>query len=234
MSVSKLSDLLPIDPSVAKPNAYQVFGLNGGEQDAATVTAAMQRVYEGLKDSKATADPTVWKQAAKLAEAARKLLEDPERRCALDVTLGVSAVGSLHFGVPQPETKSPGSESAVPNGAVPNGAGANEHDPLAGLLPTSDPFSHAASGSASESVATSNASSVLGVPSMGTPASAASVLGTPSRAPRRHRCPDRPSVRRSLRGKPGKTRRSIGRHPSRKRSGERIVRDCFSSACSCW
>ena len=37
MRATKLSDLLPIPEGVSDPHAYQVFGLAGGEQDAAKI-----------------------------------------------------------------------------------------------------------------------------------------------------------------------------------------------------
>ncbi len=147
MSASKLSDLLPIQTSAGKPNAYQVFGLKTGESDAAKITAAMQRVYEGLKESKPTADPLVWKQAAKLAEAARKQLEDPQKRRALDASLGV-AVDTARESAPTKEA----------------GTAAEPDDPLASLLPSSKPLSTSAPGSPTDGVPATRAATVLGVP----------------------------------------------------------------------
>lgn len=161
MSASKLSDLLPIQTSGSKPNAYQVFGLTGAEQDPAKVTEAMQRVYEGLKASKATADPAVWKQAAKLAEAARKVLEDPQQRRALDASLSPSVAA----------------------------AGGEADDPLASLLPKSKPLSTTAAGAPTTGSTGGGNAAILGIPpglqppghdqSAAPTSSAARVLGTP-------------------------------------------------------
>lgn len=142
MSAPKLSDLLPIPEADTPPNAYQVFGLNAGEPNAATIKAAIESVYASLKESKPTADPEAWKQAQKLADVSRKLLGDPERRCALDSSL----------------------EAA---GVIDSRATLNADDPLAGLLPSSDRA--APPTSTPPAPTTSTASSVLGVPPMGTP-----------------------------------------------------------------
>ncbi|QDV47232.1 hypothetical protein Enr13x_71410 [Stieleria neptunia] len=176
MSASKLSDLLPIQTSAGKPNAYQVFGLKNGEPDAEKITAAMQRVYEGLKESKPTADPLVWKQAAKLAEAARKQLEDPQKRRALDASLGVAVDTAAK---PSPDTAF---------GTAP-GTGAQPDDPLASLLPSSKPLPTSAPGSPTDGAPTTRAAAVLGVPpglatpgtdrSGNAPSAPVSALGTP-------------------------------------------------------
>lgn len=158
MSASKLSDLLPIHVSDTDPNAYQVFGLQAGEHDSAKVQAAMQEVYAQLKAAKPTADPDLWKQAMKMADTARKLLGDPERRCALDSSL--EAAGVI--------------ESSLTS------VTANDDDPLAGLLPST-----AAAPTPALRPPTANvASSVLGVPptdipAMATPPATAAVMGTP-------------------------------------------------------
>ena len=179
MSASKLSDLLPIDSSVAKPNAYQVFGLVGGGHDDAAINAAMKRVYAGLKQAKSSSDPEIWQQAAQLAESARRILEDPTRRRALDKSL--SALGSATAGSDSPPHSASGEPAAAPQVAI------NHNDPLAGLLPPVDPLTGAQSGAQSASTAadhttqggaTKKASAVLGVPPG--VSSAASVLGTPS------------------------------------------------------
>jgi hypothetical protein len=158
MAESKLSELLPIDGSVANPNAYQVFGLHGGGHDDATVGRAIKRVYARLKQTKPTADPNVWKRAAQLAESARKVLEDPDRRQQLDQTL--VAAGSA--------TDSGSAKTAEEPRAV-----ATEDDPLAGLLPPVDPLA----GAKPLPPSTQKNAAVLGVPPGVSPA--ASVLGTP-------------------------------------------------------
>ncbi|WP_182868758.1 hypothetical protein [Stieleria mannarensis] len=190
MPASKLSDLLPIRTATGKPNAYQVFGLKSGESDGAKITAAIKRVYQTLKESRSTADPTVWKQAATLAEAARKQLEDPQQRRALESRLaagGDSAGGSTAGG----DTAGGSTATSEPE------------DPLASLLPRSKPLSDppatdsAAAGSTPQPAAAvlgmppglstparpATPASVLGTPPLGTPAQGMSATGAPAPAP---------------------------------------------------
>ena len=91
MSLSKLTDLLPIEPGITKPNAYQVFGVQGPENDLGKLSASIKTVYSRLKAAKSEADPAAWQNAVKLAETARKVLEDPARKKQLDASLGRSA-----------------------------------------------------------------------------------------------------------------------------------------------
>lgn len=171
--VTNLSDLLPIHASVVKPNAYQVFGLRSGEQDAEAVDAAVQRIFDRLNETKATAEPDVWNQAAKLAAAARKVLEDPQRRRSLDESLGVTATSSN-------KTKSnPADNKRVDSNVTDREQAAvpEENDPLAGLLPTAKLPSTPSPGSSQPTATKPNsAAAVLGVTS-GTVVN--SVLGTP-------------------------------------------------------
>ena len=115
--MTKLSDLLPIPDGVTKPNAYEVFGLQGGERDNQVVSAAVKKTYAALKAAKEASDPATWKQAAKMVELARRLLADPEQRRELDARLGVD------------EAK-PDSASVL-----------DDDDPLAAVLPGVDPLS---------------------------------------------------------------------------------------------
>ncbi|MCO8121834.1 hypothetical protein NHH03_08810 [Stieleria sp. TO1_6] len=168
MSATKLSDLLPIPGSVNKPNAYQVFGLRSGEPDTATIGAAIQRVYADLRSAKPSADPIVWKQAAQLAEAARKVLEDPTRRRQLE-----SRFAAAESPV-QPARQTP---TAAQPSLDPPSAASDDDDPLAGLLPATNPLAAqtntpATDPSSPPNTTTSAAASpaaVLGVPPLGTP-----------------------------------------------------------------
>lgn len=173
MSASNLSDLLPIPDGVAKPHAYQVFGLDGGERDDQKVSEAMRKTYAHLKAAKASSDPAIWKKAAKMAEAARKLLSDPEQRRELDARFGVI-------------DEEPDSADVL----------AEDDDPLASVLPGVDPLSGTLSGEGSSnallgtpalagiggeapSLEPANASTGLGTPPLGAPPLGASALGTP-------------------------------------------------------
>ncbi len=169
MSATQLSDLLPIPSGVSQPNAYQVFGLKGGESDNDQVIMAIKYAYAHLKQTRASADPEVWKRAARIAEQAKKTLEDLELRNRLDHQIEVSKASA-------------------------DQASAAMADPLAGMLPASNPMA----GPAKEPPSTqqpspeprnsNNAASVLGVTpgstaSLGTPPTAASMLGTPPTGP---------------------------------------------------
>ena len=84
MPATKISDLLPIPEGTKKPHAYQVFGLEGGEQDGEKIKAAVQAVYDQLRIAKDNTDPKLWRTAAKVVEKARAILSDPQKRAALD------------------------------------------------------------------------------------------------------------------------------------------------------
>ncbi|MCC9599190.1 hypothetical protein LOC67_01360 [Stieleria sp. JC731] len=154
MSQTKISDLLPINPSNAKPNAYDVFGLTAGESDAQRIKSAMRGVYQQLKQSRDSADPKVWNQALKIAEAARQTLEDPNRKQKLDAAIA-SAPAAIH------------ASTATSKAAA---------DPLADLLPSSNPIQENAA--RPSPAATNQAAAVLGMPPLGSPP-----LGAPAPAP---------------------------------------------------
>lgn len=112
MAAKKISDLLPIPPGVSKPHAYHIFGLDEGEQDADLIRSTIRSVIRHLKSEKASADPEVWKKAAKLAQQADRILGDSAQKAALDARFGVVEI--------------PAAAPAV--------------DPLASLLPAADPL----------------------------------------------------------------------------------------------
>ncbi|MGB7346578.1 MAG: hypothetical protein WBD20_20320 [Pirellulaceae bacterium] len=148
MSATNLSDLLPIPDGVSDPHAYQVFGLDGGEQDANKIKLAVAQVYAKLKAAKQASDPSVWKQAAKLAEKSKAILADPSRRAELDARFGI-----VNFASSQPPTGAPptgtpptglpptGLPPAPPTG-LPPAAATPAADPLAGMLPPTDPMAN--------------------------------------------------------------------------------------------
>ncbi len=117
MPATKISDLLPIPEGAKTPHAYQIFGLEGGEQDGGKIKAAVQDVYRRLKETKASADPEIWRKAAKLVEKARSILSDPDKRAALDARFGV-----IQF------------DDSADDHAL------QSDDPLAGILPSTDPL----------------------------------------------------------------------------------------------
>lgn len=49
MSNATLHDLLPIPAGTTQPHAYQIFGLEVGEQDVSIITSAVQATIRDLK-----------------------------------------------------------------------------------------------------------------------------------------------------------------------------------------
>ena len=113
MSATKISELLPVPQGVKKPHAYQVFGIEDGEQDLAVISNKIREVVSQLKSVKETTDAKLWTKAAKLAQQARLTLANPEAKAKLDARFGII--------VDEPTV-------------------AQESDPLAGVLPASDPL----------------------------------------------------------------------------------------------
>ncbi|OYP37630.1 hypothetical protein [Rhodopirellula sp. MGV] len=161
MSSIKISDLLPLSPDVTKPNAYQVFGLESGEQDLERVKSAIRNAYRNLRGTRDSAPPQSWKQALKLAEAARQVLEDPDKKRELDAKLLAAAA-------PKPPA-----DVAVANPVA---------DPLADLLPKSNPISSQSAPAPSGQPVPNQAAAVLGLPPLGAPPPGTPPLGTPPSA----------------------------------------------------
>ncbi|QDS94902.1 hypothetical protein FF011L_36850 [Roseimaritima multifibrata] len=111
-----LAELLGIDPNTEKPNAYQIFGLQAGESDPERIEQAIGGVVRRLKENQAATEPALWSRAATAVTKARRLLIDPESRAAYDAKLRQS----------RKRRSAPISEA--------------DSDPLAGLLPKSDPL----------------------------------------------------------------------------------------------
>lgn len=117
-SVHPLSDLLPIPKGIIKPNAYDVFGIDTETQDEESIQGTIQSVIAELKAVKISTDSKRWKAAARLASDAKKLLDDPRQREKLNQKLLVTAGDR--------------SSSSVDTSL--------QNDPLAGLLPDTDPL----------------------------------------------------------------------------------------------
>ena len=66
--------LLSLPSDLARPNAYQVFGLRVGESDPQTVSNAIRSTIQRLNELKSDADSEAWRQAAKWVKAAREEL----------------------------------------------------------------------------------------------------------------------------------------------------------------
>ena len=150
MSAEQLTDLLPIPAGIETPNAYEVFGLAGGEKDAAKIKSAVKGVYAHLKAAKSETDPALWKQAAKMAESAKETLTDPQKRAELDGSLSSVENESISLTDEPADPSADGSSAGTapigvaPIGTAPTGAApvanAQPVDPLAGMLPSADPL----------------------------------------------------------------------------------------------
>jgi hypothetical protein len=116
---TKITDLLPIPEGTREPHAYQVFGLEVGEQDSRVIAAAVKHTVSHLKSVKDSTDPKLWAKAAKVVQQARVTLADPEKKSQLDARFGI-------FSIEEENSPPPTKSAAV--------------DPLAGMLPSSDPL----------------------------------------------------------------------------------------------
>lgn len=125
MQATKITDLLPIPKGTKQPHAYQVLGLEDGEQDPARIAAAVKSTIARLKASKNSTDAKLWARAAKLAQDARMVLSDPAKKSQLDARFGIISIEDETPLTQTPPAARP-AEAAV--------------DPLAGVLPSSDPL----------------------------------------------------------------------------------------------
>lgn len=123
MPATNIYDLLPIPEGVKDPHAYQVFGIEDGEQDLAIISAKIREVVARLKRQKEGTNPKLWTQAAKLAQQARLTLANPKTKAKLDARFGIIADEPADIGSSDPLA------SILPNA-----------DPLAGMLPAADPL----------------------------------------------------------------------------------------------
>ena len=135
MSANKISDLLPIHEGVKKPHAYQVFGLEGGEQDRELIKAAVQSITQKLADAKESTDPKLWRTAAKTVDKAKSILSDPKKRASLDARFGV-----INFGDEEATQAADPLAAMLPN-ADPLAASLPSSDPLAAMIPSGNPMS---------------------------------------------------------------------------------------------
>ncbi|MGI9470956.1 MAG: hypothetical protein ACR2NZ_05465, partial [Rubripirellula sp.] len=136
MPATKISDLLPISESTGNPHAYQVFGLEDGEQDNATISKAIQSVVAKLKAVKADTDPKLWAKAAKLVQQSRVTLANAESKAQLDARFGIIAV-----------------TDESPASADPLASVLPSSDPLANILPAEDPLATANSQASTDPLA---------------------------------------------------------------------------------
>lgn len=123
MPATNIYELLPIPEGVKEPHAYQVFGIEDGEQDLSIISEKIREVVGHLKRQKEGTDPKLWTKAAKLAQQARLTLANPTTKAKLDARFGIIA--------DEPEN-TPSDDPLA--GVLPSA------DPLAGILPAADPL----------------------------------------------------------------------------------------------
>ncbi len=123
MPATNIYDLLPIPEGVKEPHAYQVFGIEDGEQDLTIISDKIREVVGNLKRQKEGTNAKLWTQAAKLAQQARLTLANPKTKAKLDARFGIIA------DEPADTASSDPLASILPSA-----------DPLAGMLPAADPL----------------------------------------------------------------------------------------------
>ncbi|MCP4776985.1 MAG: hypothetical protein GY880_22415, partial [Planctomycetaceae bacterium] len=123
MPATNIYDLLPVPEGVKEPHAYQVFGIEDGEQDLAIISEKIREVVGNLKQQKEGTNPKLWTQAAKLAQQARLTLANPKTKAKLDARFGIIADEPVNAAGVDPLA------SILPSA-----------DPLAGMLPAADPL----------------------------------------------------------------------------------------------
>ncbi|TWT91822.1 hypothetical protein [Neorhodopirellula pilleata] len=89
MSGPSIQELLGLPSDVTHPNAYQLFGLELGESDQATIEDAINRRIASLKQAKTTVGQETWKRAAAAVVAAQQTLKDPQAKAELDASFGI-------------------------------------------------------------------------------------------------------------------------------------------------
>ncbi|EKK00162.1 hypothetical protein RBSH_04498 [Rhodopirellula baltica SH28] len=136
MTGKTIHELLELPEHVTSPHAYQVFGLNPGESNAAAIQEAIARRITQLKAAKSSTAPETWSRAAQVLQTAQRALTDPKKKAKLDARFGIVSMDDAS----STKTASP-SVPATPQQASPNDATTNTTagpvvDPLAALLPT--------------------------------------------------------------------------------------------------
>lgn len=136
MTGKTIHELLELPEHVTSPHAYQVFGLNPGESNAAAIQEAIARRITQLKAAKSSTAPVTWSRAAQVLQTAQRALTDPKKKAKLDARFGIVSMDDAS----STKTASP-SVPATPQQASPNEATTNTPagpvvDPLAALLPT--------------------------------------------------------------------------------------------------
>lgn len=176
MPATKITDLLPIPEGTRQPHAYQVFGLEDGEQNSAKIAEAIKLTIARLKASKGSTDAKLWAKAAKLAQDARVVLADPAKKSQLDARFGIISI--------EDEIPPPQSQPAVPQAVDPLAGVLPSTDPLAAVLPPTNPLAPATPAAAPAPIPQVPLPDNVMPPGVfGTPAKDANVAGPASVAP---------------------------------------------------
>jgi hypothetical protein len=137
MTGKTIHELLELPEHVTSPHAYQVFGLNPGESNAAAIHEAIAQRINQLKAAKPSTAPETWSLAAQVLQTAQRTLTDPKKKAKLDARFGILSMDA---------TASPDAtaSNSAANTAASEAPKAPVVDPLAALLPTT-PSPNAAS-----------------------------------------------------------------------------------------
>ena len=172
MPATNIYDLLPVPEGVKEPHAYQVFGIEDGEQDLAIISEKIREVVGNLKRQKEGTNPKLWTQAAKLAQQARLTLANPKTKAKLDARFGIIADEPVSAaGVDPLASILPSADPLA--GMLPAADPLGGADPLASILP-SEPEVTQPTASDTPSTAEANASNEMPAGMFGTPAEEAS------------------------------------------------------------
>jgi hypothetical protein len=114
MNPQTISDLLPAFRRSDAPDAYEIVGITGPQPDMNRVLSAIKQTIERLKSLQNQTPADAWAQATATVRQAKETLADPVLKAELDQKLR--------------SAKNTSDSSAL------------EFDPLAGILPTTDPL----------------------------------------------------------------------------------------------
>ena len=90
-----LQELLSLPPGTRQPHAYQVLGLEEGEQDLERIEDAVQAAAVKLKSCRGEIDERVWRKAARLVQQSRGVLKNPRTKAELDARFGIVTADPL-------------------------------------------------------------------------------------------------------------------------------------------
>lgn len=136
MTGKTIHELLELPEHVTSPHAYQVFGLNPGESNAAAIQEAIARRITQLKAAKSSTAPETWSRAAQVLQTAQRALTDPKKKAKLDARFGIVSMDDASSTKTASPSVTATPQQASPNDATTNTTAAPVVDPLAALLPT--------------------------------------------------------------------------------------------------